>query len=401
MSSIFQAFKKELEANAAPKDPAPKKKSRPPKRESHIDTDALESLKGRLSILNDDTVSSLHHDNITTVSPNDHDTVSLKDHQNITLASPKGHDNDAVMVIHKNNDKCITKVSVSVSSHHQDNEYCIIELTEIQAKVYNWFLSNGMEGHYNKWSLSKQTGIIHCTLRRVMRKLESSELIFIRGYNPSTKHFSYQINNKKTAKSVSPKYQYQYHDTKISVSPNDHDTLNNSSSSSLNIKTTTAEFFEHPESEFWIKAGVTPEMFEKNIEKHGIDPNVFIRSAKHYAFEYSQPGKTSPDTNHLTHLIGGIRQFSEWVKINGYVSFEERQKRLSESIASESMRRFEEWNKAKRERAFSEWLVKYMETPESEEVKSVLDKANPIQKRSIEKGADSAMMTLRALWEKE
>jgi len=344
------------------------------------------------SIKKEVEVSPQYHDNSTIVAPQYHHDitkVSSQDHDSITTVSPRKQYHDSIMA-----------VSVSVSGHHQKEESQKVELTDIQMQIYNWFLGRGMEGHYNKWGISKDTGFIHCTIRKVMKKLEASELILVTGYNRSTKLFSYRINNKKTAYCGSPQYQYQYQVTTVSVSPQGHDA--NSSSSYIYKTTTTAResFLDHPEMCFWEKQGVTSDMIQKNIEHHNIDPELFIQSMKYYAFEFSQPGSRQPEKTHLAHLIGGIRQFGMWAKPNGYVSHEDAEKKRLRAFIAEKRKELEELEALKLEASFFMFYEAYVKTPDSEEVRAVMEQASSFDLDNLRKKPDKKEAWLRTIWNK-
>ncbi len=298
-------------------------------------------------------------------------------------------------------------VPVPVSDKNEEDKLSEnIELAPIQTHVYNYLLSKGLNGIFNKMRMSKDTGISYDTIRKTIKKLQSVGLLHIDFYNKHSKQISYRISNVKTvvvdgnSTSTSTSTSISPVPVPVPVPGKNTGTLISSSSSFLYLKTTTAKFFEHPESEFWKEHRVTSEMFERNIQEHGFDPEVLIMSAKHYAFEYSQPGKTPPEKSHLIHLIGGIRKFGLWTKPNGYVSYEDAEKRRLRAFIAEKRKELEELEALKLEASFFMFYEAYVKTPDSEEVKAVMEQASSFDLDNLRKKPDKKEAWLRTIWNK-
>ncbi len=298
-------------------------------------------------------------------------------------------------------------VPVPVSDKNEDGKLSEnIELAPIQNHIYNYLLSKGLNGIFNKMRMSKDTGISYDTIRKTIKKLQAVGLLHIDSYNKHSKQISYRISNVKTvmaggnSTSTSTSTSILPVPVPVPVPVKNTGTLISSSSSFLYLKTTTAKFFEHPESEFWKEQGVTSEMFERNIQEHGFDPEVLILSAKHYAFEYSQPGKTPPEKGHLILLIGGMKKFGLWNRPASYVSYEKRLTEQMRAFREINKKEIEELEAEQNENAFVAWYKNFLETPDSEEVKAVMDQASSFDLDNLRKKPDKKEAWLRTIWNK-
>jgi len=397
--SLFNAYKKEVGNKDEPE------KSKKGRRATRIDVEALEGLKARLSIFH--TNNQLAETTSEKVTPTEHrEDIEVKGHRSNTevtgtgrygnvKVTPTGHGRN-VKVTPTGQDTEVTGTVTGTGKNKAiKNNLKSVPLTVNQMKVYSWFVSNGMTGYFNKEIISQSTGIIHNTVRKIIRKLASEKLILFGEYNNGIKKIPYTVSNSVSVDKVTPTGHGQGQDTEVTGQG-----LISSSSSFLNLKTTTAKFFEHPESEFWKEQGITPEIFDRNVQEHGFDPEVLIMSAKHYAFEYSQPGKTPPERSHLIHLIGGIRKFGLWDRPSTYISYE---KRLSEQIRAFREiheKEIEELEAEQNENAFVAWYKNFLETPDSEEVKAVMDQASSFDLDNLRKKPDKKEAWLRTIWNK-
>ncbi len=402
--SLYKSLKAEVSNNSETK------RNSTSKRDTSINVEALTELKGRLSILGgkNDNQPPVKPDNnnpiIEVVQCLESDDINRPVLEQVYTCSRTGLEhqkstNRPVLeqVYNTTPSRSCSRPVLEHDPSKTPSEKT--ELTSTQMAVYSYLLDRGISGLFNQRDIAKHTGIPYNTVRNTVRRLQVLGFIFVDSYSNITKQLHYRISNTK--RPVLGHVLDLLYNTTHKGHVLEHDLpIISSSSSFLYLKTTTAKFFEHPESEFWKDQSVTSEMFEKNIQEHGFDPEVLIMSAKHYAFEYSQPGKTPPEKSHLIHLIGGIRKFGLWTKPNGYVSYEDAEKRRLEAFIANKRKELEELEALKLEASFFMFYEAYVKTPDSEEVKAVMDQASSFDLDNLRKKPDKKEAWLRTIWNK-
>jgi len=63
-----------------------------------------------------------------------------------------------------------------------------------QQRVYEWFLTNGLTGYFNKGIISRDTGINTPTIRKCLTKLKKLSLIQTDKYDPVSRQQKYKLN---------------------------------------------------------------------------------------------------------------------------------------------------------------------------------------------------------------
>ena len=63
-----------------------------------------------------------------------------------------------------------------------------------QQRVYEWFLTNGLTGYFNKGIISRETGINTPTIRKCLTKFKKLSLIQTDEYNPVSRQQKYKLN---------------------------------------------------------------------------------------------------------------------------------------------------------------------------------------------------------------
>uniref|UniRef100_UPI001E3C2089 hypothetical protein n=1 Tax=Desulforegula conservatrix TaxID=153026 RepID=UPI001E3C2089 len=174
---------------------------------------------------------------------------------------------------------------------------------------------------------------------------------------------------------------------------------NNNSSFIYNI--ITPQFFEHVEMSFWKEQGITSDMIQKNIENSGIAGELFIQSMKYYAFKAERGDFKDKDINsHFEFFMGGLKRFSGWTKPNGYVSHEEAEKKRLEAFIAGKRKELEELEALKLEASFFMFYEAYVKTPDSEEVKAIMEQASSFDLDNLRKKPDKKEAWLRTIWNK-
>ena len=163
----------------------------------------------------------------------------------------------------------------------------------------------------------------------------------------------------------------------------------------------TPQIFEHAEMSFWKEQGLTPEMIQKNIEGSGISEELFVQYMKHYAFKAERGDFKDKEINsHFEYFIGGLKRFSGWTRPNGYISHEEAEKKRLEAFIAEKRKELEELEALKLEAEFLCFYENYIKTPDSEEVKAIMNQATSFDLDNLRRKPDKKETWLRTIWNK-
>ena len=112
-----------------------------------------------------------------------------------------GHRVDAVSILGQNkvgSRSGVDPVS-SIGSRSGVDTVSSIAITETilapqQQRVYEWFLTNGLTGYFNKGIISRKTGINTPTIRKCLTKLKKLSLIQTDEYDPVFRQQKYKLN---------------------------------------------------------------------------------------------------------------------------------------------------------------------------------------------------------------
>lgn len=151
-------------------------------------------------------------------------------------SGPSGLDKSKKKILGKNH---------TMSGHSPDivqTQSGPMKLTDIQYKVYNFFLNNGVEGSFNRTIISEKTNVTRASVKAAIVKFQKKKVIEIGSLCPISKVQTYKLN------------------LSVKVSGHSPDTVQ-TQSGSIEI------------SEFWKKAGLTIQKCEEWISAiPGLNP---------------------------------------------------------------------------------------------------------------------------------
>ena len=320
---------------------------------------------------------------VTTEGQLDNTLVTSKEQVNSNIVTTQGRHRGTTMAPSGQGSNRTVTVTGQLLSETLITDPNCIELTEIQMRVYSWFLNNGMAGYFNKAKLSKDTDIIHNTVRKVIIKLRDSGLIFFGKYNDGTRLIPYKINNEKTAiNGVVTGYGQDSNNNRTGSSPI---IVSSKFLNKTNLLSTALK--ENPDLAYW-QNKLKPQKIEAWMDELKISEEDMIESLCHCAFEMIQRNETDKKGQEIKNVLDWfysiMKKYRFYDKPTGYKSFEEiaierAEQRLKEK--QERINRINEIKKAEREADIDLLFSEMMQKPESEEYKKCYDALNEIAKR--------------------
>ena len=290
--------------------------------------------------------------------------------------------------------------TVTVTGHHQRSIHIVpdncVQLTSLQVKIYNWFLSNGVTGYYNKVKIEKDTGITHNTIRKTIAKFIKLDLIFFGEYNNGIKLTPYKINNEKKVLETSVTGQGQDNNSNgTSVSYSSSSLIKNTTTNKkFTDEATILEILNHPELKFWKDQGVTVKQILNGLKTTEVTLDVFIQSMKHFAHE--NPKSTRPP---MAHLVGGIKLHGIWAKKSDYKSYEQKKAEIEAQIIAdqaEEIKRLKAIREAKIKITKDLEFEKFMADQDSVLFKEIFNSLSDFEQKRVKMGKDES---IRRAWE--
>jgi len=117
------------------------------------------------------------HNKNTKGTPKEQDKGIPKEHNDSVTVTLLEHDRNTIYDAEKRNS--IGTPSISLSKQH--------------FKVYNWLISRGYKGTFNKALATKETGVAYMTVRKALWRLESTGIIKSK-YDATLKEYEYTID---------------------------------------------------------------------------------------------------------------------------------------------------------------------------------------------------------------
>ena len=360
------------------------------------------------------SVTSLGQDNNSIISTQDQvDNISItsKEHQQDINGTLKEQDSNRSIT----DKKLLTNSSLADKKHDITRSGTVsgqivsdmfitppdcIELTDLQMKVYSWFMNNGITGYFNKVKISEDTGIAHNTIRKIIEKFINLRLIYFGKYNDGVRLAPYKINDEKKAITGI-----------VTGYGRDSNRIGSNSplicsSSFLYKNTTTTELpkddqlavqklLNHPEMKFWKEQGTTAKQILNGVQTTGTTLDNFIQSMKHYAHE-----KPASEKAPMAHMIGGIKRYGIWAKKPDYKSHEEKQAEIQAQIITERAQELQRLKEIREKAAKVEKDLEFehfMADRDAGLYQEIFQSLTDFEKKRVAMGKDDAM---RRAWEK-
>lgn len=325
----------------------------------------------------------INNNNITYSGQINNRQGAVKECINNSSITAKGRPEDAIMAPQAQDNNRTVTVTGQVDPESFFNDPNCVELTEIQMKIYNWFLRNGMTGYFNKVKLSKDTDIIHNTIRKVINKLSSSGLIFFGKYNDGTRLIPYKINNEKRAISC------------IVTGYGQDSNSNRTDSSSIIVSSKflyktnllSAALKDNPDLAYWT-GKLKVQKIESWMEELKISEEDMIESLCHCAFDMIEKKETDKKGQEIKNVLDWfysiMKKYRYYDKPVGYKSFEEKAIERAEQrlkAKQERLNRINEIKKAERDADIDLKFTEVMQNPDGMEYKKCFDALNDMARR--------------------
>jgi hypothetical protein len=279
---------------------------------------------------------------------------------NNTITTPQQHDDVMITTSqqhHNNTNKHNNTITTPQQYHNNINndKNIEIELSDKQTIIYDWFLSNGLKGIYNKGLVSRELNIPRETVRLAMRKLEKCEIIRSK-YNTTTKFFDYEFDISIKVKKASRTHN-------ITISQQQHNNITTtrliSKSVSINKNLLTEVLNSDSNLEYWKTQDLPVKKIESWMTEFNYTEEQILNQLRYSAFEWKT--KTSKEVQKPIGKFYTALKSGGFSKPTGYKTPEEKRQAILDAELREKEQLLKDI-KAKQEKIrkldFEIWLAK-------------------------------------------